>query len=896
MKKTIIIFTASLFLTGCLIFVFSDGVFGITESELLQITVSGTLYNSDCQTPASGMIVSIYAAPDNKITTPQIKLGSAAVNSNTGAFQVSSYNFDMLQRYNDNISDYNPAENHVYVVFYKDNNALVKDSDGGSSPKQRPDRIDLGVITSNTSMDIGDINFREPNVFGSVLDESGIYKQAMRAVITKVGEEPTFDDQMITLQGSGFWFYREPGEYIIKLYKDPDDWSSPVTDDDLLRTLSLTVGENGARSVDIYTDENHSSEESFIPISEVEASPSISQLLSGVNRTELSKDTVGLNTHLALTSSTGYDGRMIDKLEESGTKWAREWFDTSKDPSSEESSWRDRYENVRDYYYSRNINIVATLAYNFDGAASQPDLDRWSEYVTNVVTLYKDYIKVWEVWNEPDLEKFLSPNTVENYIPILRTAYQAIKAADSNALVLNAPTSWPNATFIEKLYQQGSAYFDELALHVYYCDQYKTNGNNRQLQVDFAKVMAVVNKYRSSDRIWITELGCSTYDNYSEDFQREYLSVTVPYLLSTNYVEKILLFNIIDRNAGDPYENNFGLLHTDFSSKPAWDWYLTLSGSSQSTPLASGKSFFAYSQKLRGGYQIASGNVLGDGKDEIIAGTGDGLAPHVRIFDQQGNVFSQFFAFDSSLRNGVTVSACDINGDGHEEIVTAQGKGGWPIVKIFDGYGNVINSGFSVLDGKFTGGVNLSCGDIDGNGTSEIIVAARQGGGPHVLVYNQEGRTLANFMAYDPNFRGGINVTAIDMDDDDKEEIVTGPQYGAPHVQIFKIKTNAIQKLSPGFYAFSPQYRGGVSVGGADIDGDGAKELMVGVGDNARSAVKVYNIKEVVQKQFYAYATNFLGGVNVAGGDVDGDGTDEVLTIPRGSGGPNVRVIEGSSL
>ncbi|MFA5134350.1 MAG: FG-GAP-like repeat-containing protein [Patescibacteria group bacterium] len=312
---------------------------------------------------------------------------------------------------------------------------------------------------------------------------------------------------------------------------------------------------------------------------------------------------------------------------------------------------------------------------------------------------------------------------------------------------------------------------------------------------------------------------------------------------------------------------------------------------SYSPPIAEGTSFFAYSSSLRGGYHTGAGNLLGSNDEEIIVGSGDGMAPHVRVFDSTGTLKAQFFAYDSSLRNGVIVSACDVNGDGMEEVVTAQGPGGWPLVRIFDGYGTVVNDGFYVLDGKYTGGVNLSCGDTNGDGISEIVVAAQAGGGPHVLVYNVDGKILTNFMAYDPKFRGGINVTTADADGDGKDEIITGPQIGASHVQFFQIRPNELKRLSPGFYAFNLDYRGGVSVAGVDTDGDGTKEVLVGVGEEASPLVRVFNIHEELQKEFYVYTTTYLGGVNIAGGDVDGDGADELMTVPRSGGGPNVRVI-----
>ncbi|MFA6098155.1 MAG: FG-GAP-like repeat-containing protein [Patescibacteria group bacterium] len=309
--------------------------------------------------------------------------------------------------------------------------------------------------------------------------------------------------------------------------------------------------------------------------------------------------------------------------------------------------------------------------------------------------------------------------------------------------------------------------------------------------------------------------------------------------------------------------------------------------------VASGFSFMAYASTLRAGYHIAGGNVIAGGHDEIITGTGDGLGPQVRVFDGSGNVQSQFFAYASTLRSGVRVAACDLTGDGIDEIVTAPGPGGKPHIRIFNGTGTPLTPGFFALDGKFTGGVYVTCGDTDGNGIKEIIVTAGKGGGAQVMVYNQDGHAMANFFAYDKaTFRKGIKAATADVDGDGKDEIIVGPEFGASHTQIFQIRPNEIKLLSPGFFAFNKDYRGGVSVAGVDTDGDGIKEIVVGVGENATPLIRVFNVREEMQKEFFAYATNYLNGVNVAGADVDGDGADELLTIPRASGGPNVRVID----
>jgi len=42
---------------------------------------------------------------------------------------------------------------------------------------------------------------------------------------------------------------------------------------------------------------------------------------------------------------------------------------------------------------------------------------------------------------------------------------------------------------------------------------------------------------------------------------------------------------------------------------------------------------------------------------------------------------------------------------------------------------------------------------------------------------------------------------------------------------------------------------------------------------------------------FFAYDKNFRGGVNVAAGDINGDGKDEIITGAGPGGGPHVRIF-----
>lgn len=310
-------------------------------------------------------------------------------------------------------------------------------------------------------------------------------------------------------------------------------------------------------------------------------------------------------------------------------------------------------------------------------------------------------------------------------------------------------------------------------------------------------------------------------------------------------------------------------------------------------PIVAGGGFFTHDDNFRGGFFTASADLVGDSKAEIVVGTEQGFGPHVKIFDSEGNVITSFFAYATYLRSGVRVALGDVNGDGVKEIITAPGPGGRPHIRIFNGDGTLFHPGFFALDGLFQGGAFVTSGDVNADGKDEIIVTAGPGGGAQVTVHNATGTILANFFAYDKNtFRKGIKAATLDFDNDGRAEIITGPVIGAPHIQMFSIQTNEIRRLNPGFYAFDPNYQGGVSIAGGDINGDGVDEILVGVGSNATPIVRIFNkTGTTIMYEYLVYSETFQGGVNISAGDTDADGKAELLVIPRSEGGPNLRII-----
>ena len=94
------------------------------------------------------------------------------------------------------------------------------------------------------------------------------------------------------------------------------------------------------------------------------------------------------------------------------------------------------------------------------------------------------------------------------------------------------------------------------------------------------------------------------------------------------------------------------------------------------------------------------------------------------------------------------------------------------------------------------------------------------------------------------------------------------------------------------FFSFDPGFRGGVFVAGGDLDGNGCDEVLVGAGASGGPHVRAFRGNGTLVAETFAYDTGFTGGVRVGAADVDNDGDDELITGPGEGGGPHVKVFD----
>ncbi|HUR55714.1 MAG TPA: VCBS repeat-containing protein [Gemmataceae bacterium] len=195
-----------------------------------------------------------------------------------------------------------------------------------------------------------------------------------------------------------------------------------------------------------------------------------------------------------------------------------------------------------------------------------------------------------------------------------------------------------------------------------------------------------------------------------------------------------------------------------------------------------------------GGLVLAAGDVNGDRVADLVIGPDVAGGPRIKILagGSLTNLLPDFYGLPyPEFRGGLRLASADINRDGYAEVVVAPGEGGGPRVTVFDGASftrgqprPMIND-FFVFDSNLRTGLYLTAGDIDGDGHADIVAGSGEGGGPRVRVIGGASiaagspAATADFFAGSTSDRGGVRVSAVKYDDDAKADLLVGAGSGS---------------------------------------------------------------------------------------------------------------------
>lgn len=254
------------------------------------------------------------------------------------------------------------------------------------------------------------------------------------------------------------------------------------------------------------------------------------------------------------------------------------------------------------------------------------------------------------------------------------------------------------------------------------------------------------------------------------------------------------------------------------------------------------------------GLSIATGDIDGDGVEEIVAGLLIG-GSEVALYRGNGEEIGRFTAFWS--KKGIEVATGDVDGDGVEEIVVAGRRNGK--VRVFSYQaGQIIDTGVHIKATRHKRKTTrIAACDTDGDMKEEIITFTGTRGTTMARLWQIDTEEpIGNWTAHRAT-RFNIHkrtkaVTCTDTDGDGRAEIYTVTNR---KLIIYDTQGHKISELL--------QLRRPSSIAIADINGDGAKEIIIGRTDGT---VELWDMEGQRRGRFRAFGSHTA--IRVSTGDI----------------------------
>lgn len=172
---------------------------------------------------------------------------------------------------------------------------------------------------------------------------------------------------------------------------------------------------------------------------------------------------------------------------------------------------------------------------------------------------------------------------------------------------------------------------------------------------------------------------------------------------------------------------------------------------------------------------------------------------------------------------------------------------------------------------------------------SFVAFGAPSGVMPMIEVYRADGTPYAAFQAFTVNFSGGVNVAMADLNGDAIPEVIAGAdETGGPHVRVFKAYGAVVSE----FFAYALDSSHGVDVAAGDVNADGYEDIVTAVGAGVSKDIVVWTMtgEEIMRFTADAFADGVPLQVDLV--DFDDDWQLEFAVATRGEVAPQIAVYD----
>lgn len=271
-------------------------------------------------------------------------------------------------------------------------------------------------------------------------------------------------------------------------------------------------------------------------------------------------------------------------------------------------------------------------------------------------------------------------------------------------------------------------------------------------------------------------------------------------------------------------------------------------------------------------------------------------------------------------RGGLSIESLEQRRVMAAAVAVGAGIGSSPIIRLIDSQTGAVQAQATAFETSFKGGVRVAMGDVDGDGTAEVLAASGAGRVGEIRVFKQQAGSamLTELTAYRTQpfgngYRGGVAVACGDIDGNGREDIVAAASRGAGTVNVF-LSVNAVDPIpnvaNRSFTAFAGSYEGGASVAVAELGTfsagqlrnavipDERVEIVVGSGPGMRPTVKAYDMSGATARvvaTIEPMSADLQGGIAVASGRFNADIIDDIV-VSAGRGGGGVTEVYAGSL